>query len=147
MNFWKDLPKPIRELAESLVDKNHDYLDYLKSNYLAEAFDWCETEQGLDFWSNIDDGDFDVFYEKYPQKEIEENSAYDYVNPTHYKNFNKETIDMMLDIWGKEKLIAHCEMCAFKYRMRLGSKPNQPIERDLEKAKWYETKALELKKV
>ena len=77
------------------------------------------------------------------QEEVE----YDYVNPSHYKKGSKEVIDMMLDIWGAEKLIAHCEMCAFKYRMRLGEKPDQPIQRDLDKAKWYETTANELRKV
>tara|TARA_R100000541_G_scaffold39136_1_gene46974 strand:- start:6106 stop:6594 length:489 start_codon:yes stop_codon:yes gene_type:complete len=72
-------------------------------------------------------------------------NEYDFVNPEHYKKGNKEVIDMMLDIWGVEKLIAHCEMCAFKYRMRIGEKPNQPIEQDLKKANWYENKAKELK--
>jgi hypothetical protein len=38
-------------------------------------------------------------------------------------------------------------MTAFKYRMRLGLKPDQPIGRDLEKAMWYENKANELRKL
>ena len=71
--------------------------------------------------------------------------TYDLINPNHYKNSSKEVIDMMLDIWGAEKLIAHCEMCAFKYRMRIGSKPNQLIENDLQKAQWYENKAKSLR--
>jgi len=70
---------------------------------------------------------------------------YDYINPNHYKGSSKETIEMMEDIWGTEALIAHCEITAFKYRVRLGKKPDQPIERDLEKAFWYENKAQELK--
>jgi len=70
---------------------------------------------------------------------------YDYINPDHYKSLSKEVWEMMVDIWGKEAFVAHCEMCAFKYRMRLGSKPDQPIERDLEKARWYENKARGLK--
>lgn len=70
---------------------------------------------------------------------------YDFINPNHYKNFSKETIEMMEDIWGTVAVINHCEMCAFKYRMRLGSKPDQPIDRDLDKARWYETKASELR--
>lgn len=74
----------------------------------------------------------------------EEKEAYDYVNPTHYRYQNKEVIDMMIDIWGKEAVSKHCEITAFKYRMRMGRKPEQPIERDLEKAKWYEQKAKEL---
>ena len=74
-----------------------------------------------------------------------DNKAYDFINPDHYKKGGKEVIEMMEDIWGVEKLIAHCEMCAFKYRMRLGEKPGQPINRDLEKANWYENKANELR--
>jgi hypothetical protein len=41
--------------------------------------------------------------------------------------------------------INFCEMSAFKYRQRMGLKPEQPIESDLKKAKWYEAKALELR--
>jgi glucan biosynthesis protein len=70
---------------------------------------------------------------------------YDYINPIHYQNSSMETIDMMVAIWGKDAVVKHCEMCAFKYRMRLGLKPDQPIEQDLDKAKWYENKAKELK--
>lgn len=75
-----------------------------------------------------------------------QDNNYDYINPNHYKTFSKEVIDMMVDIWGKQKVADYCEINAFKYRMRLGNKPEQPIERDLDKAKWYENKALELKK-
>ena len=69
---------------------------------------------------------------------------YDYINPNHYKSGSMETIDMMIRIWGAEKVISHCEITAFKYRMRAGKKPEQSIERDLEKARWYEEKAKEL---
>lgn len=70
---------------------------------------------------------------------------YNYIDPNHYKKGSKEVWEMMVAIWGKEAYIAHCEMCAFKYRMRLGEKPDQHIERDLAKAKWYENKANELR--
>jgi hypothetical protein len=70
---------------------------------------------------------------------------YDFVTPPHYKGQSKETWEMMLDIWGAEFFIAHCEMTAFKYRQRLGRKPGQPIEQDLEKAFWYENKAKEIR--
>ncbi|MFZ9302868.1 MAG: DUF3310 domain-containing protein [Sediminibacterium sp.] len=74
----------------------------------------------------------------------EQESLYDYINPEHYKTLNKEVWEMMVDIWGKDAFKLHCQMCAFKYRMRLGSKPNQPIEQDLKKAQWYENKIKEL---
>jgi hypothetical protein len=75
----------------------------------------------------------------------EDFKPYDYINPQHYKNYSVEVIDMMERIWGTEATIIHCEMTAFKYRMRLGTKPEQPVERDLEKATWYENKAKELR--
>jgi hypothetical protein len=71
-------------------------------------------------------------------------SDYDYINPEHYKKGDKEVWEIMVDIWGIEAYISHCEMCAFKYRQRAGSKPGQPLERDLQKAKWYEDKIDEL---
>lgn len=71
--------------------------------------------------------------------------TYDYINPDHYKSFSKETIEMMIDIYGKNKVADYCEINAFKYKMRLGSKPGQPLERDLEKANWYLEKAKELR--
>lgn len=70
---------------------------------------------------------------------------YDYINPEHYKHGGKEVYEMMIDIWGVDAFIKYCEINSFKYRMRLGLKPEQPIHRDLEKARWYEQKAAELR--
>jgi len=73
-------------------------------------------------------------------------NSYEHVNhPNHYNTFSKEVIHMMIDIWGVESTITFCEMNAFKYKMRLGSKPGQPIEQDLKKANWYLDKAKELR--
>jgi hypothetical protein len=66
----------------------------------------------------------------------------DNINPSHYKTFSKETFEMMIDIWGPIAFKKHCEMTAFKYRMRAGYK-DDPLQ-DLEKAKWYENKVKEL---
>lgn len=73
------------------------------------------------------------------------NDDYDYINPTHYKQGGKETWEKMLEIWGKEAFIKHCEITAFKYIQRLGAKPNNSVEQDLEKARWYLNKAYDLK--
>lgn len=64
-------------------------------------------------------------------------------HPKHYNNYPIEVIDMMLSIWGKEKVIDFCLLSAFKYRMRLGLKDN--IEQDLAKEQWYLNKIQELK--
>ena len=71
---------------------------------------------------------------------------YDFINQDHYKKYSVEVIDMMIAIYGKEKTAAYCVLNAFKYRMRMGEKPEQSIERDLEKEKWYINKANELRK-
>lgn len=36
-------------------------------------------------------------------------------------------------------------MTAFKYRMRLGTKPDNPMDQDLVKERWYLAKAKELR--
>ena len=68
----------------------------------------------------------------------------DLVNPDHYKSNSKEVWEMMVDIWGVDAFKSHCEMTAFKYRMRMGKKEGQLAEIDLKKAEWYESKMKEL---
>ena len=71
---------------------------------------------------------------------------YEYVShPAHYNNYGIEVIDMMERIWGLTACIIYCQMNSFKYRMRMGTKPGESIERDLEKEQWYLNKAEELK--
>lgn len=77
----------------------------------------------------------------YRVNELKENIK-DNINPSHYQQFSKETWEMMVDIWGPIAFKKHCEMTAFKYRMRAGHK-NDAVE-DLNKAKWYEDKAKEI---
>lgn len=67
------------------------------------------------------------------------------INPNHYKASGMETWEMMLKIWGTEAFIKHCEMCAFKYRMRAGLKQGASVETDIAKANWYEANAKMLK--
>ena len=65
-------------------------------------------------------------------------------HPKHYNSYPIEVIDMMVAIWGKEKVIDFCYLNAYKYRLRLGLKDN--IEQDLAKEQWYLNKANELSK-
>lgn len=73
-----------------------------------------------------------------------ESEEYNYKDPNHYDIEGKQVWNMMIDIFGKEDFLAFCKLNAFKYRMRLGNKPGEPIERDYEKIKWYEDKIREL---
>lgn len=58
-------------------------------------------------------------------------------HPNHYNTYDVETIDMMRRIWGDDAVALWCKLTAFKYRMRLGAKPNNSIEQDLKKEKFY----------
>lgn len=74
------------------------------------------------------------------------NDSYEMVNhPDHYNNYDKEVIDMIEAIWGTEKAAIWCEITAFKYRMRMGTKPDNDITQDIKKEKWYLNKFKELK--
>ena len=66
-------------------------------------------------------------------------------HPSHYNTYQVECIEMMRRIWGDETTAAWCEMTAFKYRMRVGTKPDNSVEQDLAKEKWYLDKAKELR--
>lgn len=71
---------------------------------------------------------------------------YENVNhPNHYNTYDVEVIDMMERIWGPEKTAIFCELNAFKYRMRMGTKPTSPVSEDLDKEMWYLEKFQELK--
>jgi len=62
----------------------------------------------------------------------------------YYKNGSIETIIKMERIWGTKRLALFCEMTAFKYRERMGKKPEQDILMEMGKILWYERKAEEL---
>jgi len=81
------------------------------------------------------------------EKEIlEGEQAIEQVNhPAHYNNYGIEVIDMMVSLWGKDKVADWCEITAFKYRMRMGTKSGNPIQQDIDKEAWYLNKAKELR--
>lgn len=71
---------------------------------------------------------------------------YEMVNhPSHYNSSSIETIEKMRRIWGDDATALWCEMTAFKYRDRVGNKPDNSIEQEVGKIKWYESKAKELR--
>ena len=67
-----------------------------------------------------------------------DDTPYEMVNhPSHYNNYDVEVIEMMKKIWGITATYNFCQMNAFKYRMRMGTKPGNDIIQDLDKEKWY----------
>lgn len=89
---------------------------------------------------------FLALIEQYQKENPIEEPTYEHVeHPSHYNTYGQETISMMVAIWGKERVADWCEITAFKYRMRMGTKPDNSIEQDLKKEQWYLNKAKELR--
>ena len=65
-------------------------------------------------------------------------------HPSHYKNGNIECIEAMIDVFGKDKVAAFCELNAFKYQWRANSKGTDI--QDKRKAVWYLNKYIKLNK-
>lgn len=63
--------------------------------------------------------------------------------PSHYCTGKLECIDAMQEVFGVEKVMAFCELNAFKYLWRSNRKNGNE---DLEKAQWYLRKLLELRR-
>lgn len=77
---------------------------------------------------------------------IGKDSTYEMVNhPTHYNQYDIEVIDMIIRIWGPEAAALWCDITAFKYRMRMGTKPDNSIEQDIKKEQWYLNKSKEIR--
>jgi len=88
-----------------------------------------------------------------PEKTTKEDN-YEMVNhPKHYNNYDVEVVDMMEKIWGTKATMEWCKMTAYKYRMRMGTKPaeddtkeamQKKLMEDFNKEQWYLAKAKEL---
>lgn len=64
--------------------------------------------------------------------------SYEKVNhPIHYNRYSVEAVEMARRIWGDEALKTAAEITAFFYRMRMGLKPENPIEQELEKEEFW----------
>lgn len=110
------------------------------------GFDYYEIETEGDDELYLRKDTVQVLYDEVTENYAKPSKDYEMVNhPSHYNNYSVEVIDMMERIYGTKDTIAFCEMNAFKYRMRLGTKPDNSIEQDLAKEKWYIDKAKELR--
>ena len=68
----------------------------------------------------------------------EEDKNYEMVNhPSHYNRYSIEAVEMARRIWGDEALIKAAEITAFFYRMRMGLKPENSVEQELNKENFW----------
>ncbi len=66
----KDLPQEIKELAllrqkEAGNEVNEEL--YVCNTKAGDNFNWGDTPEEWDFWNQIDNGNFQPFYDRYPQ--------------------------------------------------------------------------------
>lgn len=71
---------------------------------------------------------------------------YDYINsPKHYNILGDiEVFDAVQRTLTKEEWVGFLKGNIMKYRLRLGLKPNEPVEKDLAKSRVYEDKLKKL---
>ena len=165
INDYNSIPLVVKKyITEKFIEtkliKNIDEETFIE---LASYFNQVRNQEFFSFDAYKDYAKIYVkvkrYYEELAQKdleplgdiktevyEIKPEEKYEMVNhPTHYNNYDKECIEMMIDIWGPEETAIFCKLNAFKYRLRMGTKPDNDIKQDLNKEKWYLKKFHELK--
>ena len=124
-------------IKDVIMDNNPNDIAYTKGKIYISESDKCITDnQGYisHCWNNESEQQYFI---KLSEKEM--------VNhPSHYKNGKYEAIDIMIDVFGKDKVANFCELNVFKYLWRANNKGTDI--QDKKKAIWYLNKYIELKK-
>ena len=69
---------------------------------------------------------------------MDQEKKYEMVNhPSHYNRYPIEAVEMARKIWGDEAMYTAAQITAFFYRMRLGLKPENSVEQDLNKEDFW----------
>lgn len=69
---------------------------------------------------------------------MDQEEKYEMVNhPSHYNRYPIEAVEMARRIWGDEAMYTAAQITAFFYRMRLGLKPENSVEQDLNKEDFW----------
>lgn len=135
----KDL---VNKLSAIVIKPNRD--TFAINTYICVKSISPEVKQLQDEVSNLEK----LYNSINPQEstsEQKDSPSKDNVNhPSHYQGSKYECIDVMLDVFGKEKVSAFCELNAFKYQWRANSKGTDI--QDKKKAIWYNQKYIELNK-
>ena len=131
---------------------NHQITQEIASAFINDIFLLKDVNEGT-LLSTLNDNSKPVTYyvpdayDNTPEEEINnKGEQYEFVNhPSHYNEWSYEVIDMMEKIYGIEQTAMWCEMTAYKYAMRMGFKPTDSIQQEIDKRNWYLNKARELK--
>ena len=142
----------ISPVANSILERFDNLKNTLKDNEECRKVVNSEvSHKDSDDWispSNLTDYGKKVFEagKKAGRLVTGKDAEYEMVNhPSHYNQYDIEVIDMIIKIWGPEAAALWCDITAFKYRMRMGTKPDNSIEQDIKKEQWYLNKAKEIR--
>lgn len=106
---YRDLPKEIRELAELRAkEQNYHPNDDTNLKFDANTFAFDFTKELFKFWSEINSGNFSVYYEKYPNHEWRQ---------TEWQPTKGEMVEVSNDEdeWYKEEFLGIAEKSDWKY--------------------------------
>lgn len=121
-----------KKISDNLLDKGYINIDFFSSYVDKLEKEISELEK---IYNYNNSQELISKLKETPQK--------DNVNhPSHYQGSKYECIGVMLDVFGKEKVSAFCELNAFKYQWRANSKGTDI--QDKQKAIWYNQKYIEL---
>ena len=146
------LENVIGPVAKSILERFDKNRNVLKDNEeCRKAVNSEVSHKNSDDWiapSNLTDYGKKVFEagRKAGRIVTGKDTEYEMVDhPTHYNQYDIEVIDMIIRIWGPEAAALWCDITAFKYRMRMGTKPDNSIEQDIKKEQWYLNKSKEIR--
>ena len=146
------LEKVIGPVAKSILERFDHNKNVLKDNeecrkavnsevIHTDSDDWSAPSNLTDYGKKVLEAG-----KKAGRIVVGKDTTYEMVNhPTHYNQYDIEVIDMIIRIWGPEAAALWCDITAFKYRMRMGTKPDNSIEQDIKKEQWYLNKSKEIR--
>jgi len=77
---------------------------------------------------------------------MKKSEQYNYIKPSHYSLWDGcEVFDILKKVLTKEEYKGFCKGNILKYQLRIGKKPNEPIERDRKKIEIYEKELNKIK--
>jgi hypothetical protein len=69
MKTWQQLPKEIKKKMLKRQFQQYGYKGKKYFNDLNSAFVFIDTKEGHVFWYEVINGNFDLFYQRYPKKQ------------------------------------------------------------------------------
>ena len=139
-------------IKDVIMDDDPNDIAYYADNIYVSEKDECITdEQGYAGhkwyeYGTTEGNNMKDYFIKLPKESIlqESISQKEMVNhPEHYYNGKFECIEVMLDVFDKDKVADFCELNAFKYLWRADNKGTDI--QDKKKAIWYLNKYIKLK--